>query len=247
MKKVLAVLATTTAVVAPAMLAPATLAHTFAPAAANVKRPTFAGYEFQNYVAVPAQVSAAIVVPKLKCKKGPQRDIEPGVGMESVSAFAGLFVFCQKGKAHYYPSLEVGSSTKNFPSDKAHAGDRIEFMMVQSTSRTTDTVIDETHHFTARKSGAGSGTGYGPTVGDFSVDIGTTKLGIPNFGTLTFSDALANGASSAAGPFGSLGSPSAAPSGYNLVTGPGATGALQVTTGPLSTSGETFETVFKHP
>ncbi len=78
MKKVWAVVTATAAVVASAILAPPALARPIGPETANAKRPTFTGYEYQNYVAVPAQVSAAIVVPKLKCKKGPQRDIEPG-------------------------------------------------------------------------------------------------------------------------------------------------------------------------
>lgn len=66
---------------------------------------------------------------------------------------------------------------------------------------------------------------------------------MPNFGTLTFTKALANGASSTPGPFGSLG-----PTAYNMIDGPAGSPptAVEVLTDPFTTNKESFKTVFKH-
>lgn len=209
--------------------------------AANTANTDFAGYDFANYVAVPAIVSATVVMPELKCTAGPERDIWPGVGIDSVNSFVGMDIFCKQGKAYYYPFMEVEYVTKLYVADAAHRGDKIAFKITESGANVTATVVDETHKFKVTKTGAGSGTGYGIRIGDSSVYEGTTKFGVPNFGTLTFSNALANGSSSTPGPFKALG-----PSGFNMVTGPGTSGPLQVKTNPFASNGETFATVFKH-
>lgn len=209
--------------------------------AANTANTDFAGYDFANYVAVPAIVSATVVMPKLKCTAGPERDIWPGVGITSVNSFAGMDIFCKNGKAHYYPFIEVQYVSKVYTAHTAHRGDKIAFKLTESTANVTATVVDETHKFTVTQTGAGSGTGYGLRVGDSSVYEGTRKFGVPNFGTLTFSHALANGSTSTPGPFKALG-----PSGFNMVTGPGTSGPVQVKTNPFASNGETFATVFKH-
>ena len=211
--------------------------------AANSGNPNFAGYEFQSFVAVPATVSATIVVPTLKCTTGPERDIWPGVGLASVSAFAGMDIFCKNNKAHYSPYLEVQGHAKVFAADTAHPGDKIEFKVTQSTSQTTDSVIDATHAFTATSSGTGSGSGSGVMVGARPVYLGSGKLGIPNFGTITFSHALANGSTSTPGPFGALG-----PTAYNMIAGSGGSPptTVQVLTNPFASNKESFKTVWKH-
>lgn len=211
--------------------------------AANSRQVGFAGYEFQSFVAVPATVSATIVVPKLKCTAGPERDIWPGVGLASVSSFVGLDMFCKNGKAHYSPLLVVQSVTQSYAADTAHPGDTVEFKMYEGTAQTVGTVVDKTHAFTVTKTGAGSGSGSGLMVGDDAVYFAGKKFGIPNFGTLTFSHALANGSTSTPGPFGSLG-----PTAYNMIAGSGGSPptAIQVLTDPLASSKETFKTVWKH-
>lgn len=221
-------------------VATAGLASPALASAANSPSPIFAGYQFNNYVAVPATVSATIVVPTLKCTAGPERDIWPGVGMQSVSSFVGLDMFCKNGAAHYSPFLEVENASKLFGTDTAHPGDVINFKLYESTGYTTGTVVDKTHAFTATKTGAGSGTGDGPKVGDSAIYLSGVKAGIPNFGTITFTHALANGSSSTPGPFGALN-----PTGYNMYT-TSPSSPLQVLTDPFGTSKESFKTVFKH-
>ncbi|HZU60170.1 MAG TPA: G1 family glutamic endopeptidase [Solirubrobacteraceae bacterium] len=208
--------------------------------AANSPNPNFAGYQFNNYVAVPATVSALIVVPKLKCTSGPERDIWPGVGIQSVSSFAGLDIFCKNGKAHYFAYIEVQSKAKVFAADAAKPGDKVTFKVYESTAHVIGSAVDQTHAFTATKTGAGSGTGNGVQVGDRPVYLGAGKLGVPNFGSITFTKALANGATSTPGPFGSL-----SPTAYNMFT-TSSSSPLQVQTNPFTSNKESFKTVFKH-
>ncbi len=208
--------------------------------AANSSSPSFAGYEFNNYVAVPATVSASIVVTKLKCTSGPEEDIWPGVGMQSVNSFVGLDMFCKNGKAHYSPYIEVQGTAKVYAADTARPGDKVKFKLYESTAHTTGSVVDTTHAFRAAKTGAGSGTGSGPQVGDRAVYLGSAYLGVPNFGTLTFTKALANGSTSTPGPFGSL-----SPTGYDMHVS-SASSPLRVQTDPFSSNKESFKTVFKH-
>jgi hypothetical protein len=94
--------------------------------------------------------------------------------------------------------------------------------------------VDMTHKFIATRNGSGSGTGEGITVGDFPVVSGTTTLGLPNFGTVAFSNALINGL-----PFGSAGTGLQADDLY-------ASSTLQITTTYSADNTEALATVFRH-
>lgn len=203
---------------------------------ANTPSNVFAGLYFNGYIGVPGAVSAVIEVPRLDCKGTPSagRAIYVGVGIQSVSSYARLYVGCTGGGvARYYPSLVVNGVTRNFAGDAAHAGDRIQFAVSQSDSQATDSVIDLTHRFAVTRNGGGSGTGQGITAGEYPVASGSSTYGVPNFGTLAFSSALINGY-----PFGSAGT--------GLQADDLSTGSLQIKTTYSAANKEGFAAVFKH-
>jgi hypothetical protein len=205
----------------------------------STKSTVFAGYNFAGYIGVPGAVSAIIVVPKLNCRATPPagRSVYAGVGIQSVNSYARLYLACTpRGVARSYPSLVVNGTIKNIASDVAHPGDTIEFAVSQSDSQVTDLVIDITHKFIVTRNGTGSGTGEGITAGDFPVVSGSTTLGVPNFGTLSFSSALINGY-----PFGSAGTGLQADDLYAS-----STGALQIKTTYSASNEEAFATGFRH-
>ncbi|HLJ66930.1 MAG TPA: hypothetical protein VKX16_06185 [Chloroflexota bacterium] len=200
---------------------------------------TMAGYNFANYIAVPGAVSAIIAVPRLNCNGTPSAGsaMYAGVGIQSVNSYARLYLACTpQGVATYYPSFVVNGSTRNFASDVAQAGDRIQLSVSQSDAQVTDSVIDMTHPFIATSNGSGGGTGAGITVGDFPVVSGATRSAVPNFGTLAFTAALINGY-----PFGSA---NPGLHGHNLYAI--STGVLNIQTTRSATNKEAFTTVFKH-
>ncbi len=207
--------------------------------ATTTQSTTLAGYTFANYIAVPGAVSAIIVVPKLNCKATPTAGsaMYAGVGIQSVSSYARLYLACTPQRvASSYPSLVVNGSTRNIASDVARTGDTIELAVSQSASHVTVSVIDITHGFIATGNGAGSGTGEGITVGDFPVVSGAATSGMPNFGTLDFSSALINGY-----PFGSANPGLQADDLYASSTGP-----REIKSTYSATNKEAFATVFEH-
>jgi len=236
-------LAAALALTQPALASTARATKPLAERAAHTRSTTLAGYDYNYYIGVPGAISAIIVVPKLKCTGTPAAGsaIYAGVGIQSVNSYARLTLACTaKGVAQYYPSLDVNGTIKNIGSDVAQAGDTVEFAVSQSSSKDTISVIDLTHKFMATSYGSGSGTGSGIIVGDFPGLSGSTTLGVPNFGTLTFTSALVNGLA--------LGfAPAAGSSGLqanDLSTS--STGPLQIKTNDIGSNKETFATVFKH-
>jgi len=207
--------------------------------AANMPSTVMAGLDFNNYIGVPGSVSAAIVVPKLNCKGTPTAgsSIDAGVGIQSVNSYARLTLTCTpQGAARYYPSLVVNGTVENVMADSARAGDTVEFAVTQSDAKMTDTVIDVTHKFNVTRNGNGSGTGQGILAGDFAAVSGSTTAGVPNFGTVTFSNAVVNGY-----PFDTT------PAGLtadDLSTN--SAGPVQITTTSPGRNPEQFLTVFKH-
>jgi Peptidase A4 family len=221
-----------------------TAALGFAPPALAVTAPVtsaqsnvFAGYNFANYIAVPGAVSAVVAVPNLKCKtaSAPGSSMYVGVGIQSVNSYARLYLACTaKRVAQYYPSLDVNGTIKNVPGHMARAGDKVEFAVSQSDSQVTITVIDLTHRFSVTTNGSGSGTSEGVLAGDFPVS-GTTAP-VPNFGKLTFSNALINGY-----PFGLAGSGLQTD---NLAVN--SSGPVQIKTVYSPATKEAFTTMFEH-
>ncbi len=198
-----------------------------------------AGYDFPTYIAVPGAVSATIVVPKLDCKPTPGGSIYAGVGIQSVSSYARLYLGCTpQGVARYYPSLVVGGTTKNFGSDLARVGDTIELAVSQSDAEVTVSVIDLTHKFVATSNGGGGGTSEGVLAGDFPGVSGSTTAAVPDFGTLIFSNVIINGF-----PFASA--PGTKVQADDLEAS--SSGPVEIKTTYSASDNEAFATVFVHP
>jgi hypothetical protein len=201
---------------------------------------TSAGYEYANYVAIPESLSAAMVVPKVKCHPMEETAVYPEVGVEDNTTAAGLVIGCEGTHAFYWPSVTVDNAVTNFPHNPAHPGDKIELGIAQSSSSTTAAVTDMTHKFTVHQTGAGNSTGN-----DLFVGLGawndSTELGVPDFGTLSMSKALLSGS-----PFGSFGTPSDLRR-YDRYTSSDSSGAIQIATGAFAGNHEDFQLTYKRP
>ncbi len=199
---------------------------------------TQAGYDFATYIAVPGAVSATVVVPKLDCKATPGGSIYAGVGIQSVSSYARLYIGCTaQGVARYFPSLVVAGTTKNYAGDVARVGDTIALAVSQSDSQVTVSMIDLTHKFVATSNGGGGGTSEGVLAGDFPGVSGSTTAAVPDFGTLVFSNALINGYPFAA-------SPGTKVQAYNLYAS--SPSVQEIKTTFSAANHESFTTVFEH-
>jgi hypothetical protein len=209
--------------------------------------PTFAGYSLRAAGEANWASTSTFRVPRVSCGKA-RSGIAPSSGVylgTSSSAFAAasLFVGCYQGKAHYWPSLHLGSKNFNFPAAKAHPGDTIVVrasIVLHGSARKSETVsvsvVDKTRKITKKKSekltGPSLGGGY-PWTGDSAWEVRGKFLRVPRFGKLRFSHALVNG--------GAWRGPSIVR--YNRVS---KTGQLQIKTGALSRSHEAFSTFFRH-
>jgi|GEM_PF-2700427 len=198
----------------------------------------FAGYEYANYVAIPESVSAALVVPKVRCGAGDEGAVYPEVAVEQQTSAAGLVIGCNGPQAYYWPSVTVDNAVTNYPSDGARPGDKIDLSVTQSFAATTVTVTDVTRGFAVKQTGAGGGTGV-----DLLVGLGAwndqQQASVPTFGTVSFSDAMLNGS-----PFGSFGTASNLER-FDRYTSSSA-GTLQIATGAFAGDKTAFDVSFKH-
>lgn len=198
--------------------------------------PAFAGYQ-ANVAAGSATSSAAqYKVPKLSCTSA-YRAITPVAGVEANSfatfSSAFLFVGCHKGKAAYFPSLVINGSLTAYSTTPLAAGDVIKVSAKVTTTRTTVQVTDVTKGVTKKLTGAGASPAAA-YFGDSDWVTGSgTVVGVPNFGTLTFSHCLINGAALAGSH----------PAKWQRVN---SSGVVQIAPGALSSAGTAFPTHFKH-
>lgn len=209
---------------------------------ATVKSTSFAGYGYQGGGEGSFNVSATVVVPKVKCSSA-FRAIAASVGVYNASngfSAADVVVGCKGGKAFYFPSLEVNTTTtkprgKNYTKDHVRPGDKVKLEVSQTPSKVTVSVIDTSRKkIHVSRHGAGSPSGSGPWVGDVAVSAKNGKLrGVPNFGTTRFS-----GARLGKTPFGS-----AFPARYNRYS---KKGTLQIKTSTFAKNHKSFKTIFKH-
>lgn len=194
----------------------------------------FAGYE-ANVTAGSATTSAAqFKVPALSCTSA-FRAITPVAGVETNNftsySSAFLFVGCRSGKAVYFPSLVVNGTETNYTTTRLAAGDVIK-VSTKVTTGTTVQVTDVTKGITKKLTGpaASSSAAY---IADSAWYNSGTLLGVPKFGTITFSHCLIDGKTLA----------SAHPTRVQRVN---SSNVVQISTGALSTAGTTFATHFKH-
>lgn len=197
--------------------------------------PAFAGYQ-ANVAAGSATSSAAqYKVPKLSCTSA-YRAITPVAGVEvnSFATFSSAFLFvgCHKGKAAYFPSLVINGSLTAYSTTPLAAGDVIKVSAKVTTTRTTVQVTDVTKGVTKKQTGPGASPSAA-YAGDSDWSNAGTLLGVPSFGTLTFTKCSVAGTALAASH----------PAKYQRVN---SSNVVQIATGALPSKGTTFATHFKH-
>lgn len=231
----LAALAAALGFAAPALASPATPIPT-------KKSKGFAGYRVNAKVAPQngeVDVTATIVVPKLKCTKA-HRAMVASAGLvedsKTNASLGGLSIGCAHGKAHYFPLLVVNDHLQNFPKTSAHPGDMVTLEASVDSTETTVEVFDHTHMFDKSKTGAtySSFVGY-PWIGDLTKGTKSRTLGVPKFGKMRFSTATIDG-----NPFG-LTAPQVR---FNLYNSSKA--KLKIKTGGYAAGKQAFSTIFKH-
>ena len=210
-----------------------TSARPFAPSVIN--NLDFAGYAAAVAPGSATSAAAQFKVPRLSCTAA-DRSIAPEV-LVAVNNFrsessAYLFVVCHRGRAFYFPALDINGNEVNYAITSVRAGDVIKISAKVTTRATTVQVTDVTRRVTKRRTGAGARPSA-VLVGDDSVFLNTTRLGVPNFGTLTFTSCLVNGRALARSH----------PVRDQRVN---SRGILQIATGALSPAGTAFATHYRH-
>lgn len=194
----------------------------------------FAGYEATVTAGSATTSAAQFKVPALSCTSA-FRAITPVAGVETnnFTSYSSAFVFagCHSGKAVYFPSLVVNGAETDYRTTALSAGDVIK-LSTKVTTGTTVQVTDVTKGITKKLTGpaASPSAAY---IADSAWYNNGTLLGVPKFGTITFTHCLVDGKTLA----------SAHPARYQRVT---SSNVVQITTGALSPAGTTFATHFKH-
>ena len=199
--------------------------------------PTFAGYQANVATGSPTSSAAQYKVPKLSCTSA-ARAITPvaGVAVNNFATYSSAFLFvgCRSGKAVYFPSLVINGTEKDYTTTHLAAGDAIKVFTKVTTTGTTVQVTDVTKAVTKKRTGPGA-SASAAYAGDSAWFTSTSAppLGVPNFGTLTFTHCLIDGKPLA----------SANPAQYQRVN---SSNVVQIATGALSSTGTSFPTQFKH-
>jgi hypothetical protein len=198
--------------------------------------PTFAGYQANVATGSATSSAAQYKVPKLTCTSA-ARAITPvaGVAVNNFATYSSAFLFvgCRSGKAVYFPSLVINGTEKDYTTTHLAAGDAIKVFTKVTTTGTTVQVTDVTKAVTKKRTGAGA-SASAAYIGDSDwVTSTNTLLGVPNFGTLTFTHCLIDGTALAGSN----------PAEYQRVN---SSNVVQIATGALSSTGTSFPTQFKH-
>jgi len=208
-------------------------AHAGAPSVIN--SPAFAGYQATVAAGSATSTAAQYKVPALSCTSA-YRAITPVAGVEvnSFATYSSAFLFagCHNGTAVYFPALVINGNETNYTTTPLSAGDVIKVSAKVTTTGTTVTVTDVTKGVTKQLTGAGASSSAG-YVGDSDWVSNGTLLGVPNFGTLTFTHCLIDGTALA----------SWNPAEYERVN---SSNIVQIATGALSSTGTAFPTHYKH-
>lgn len=202
--------------------------------ASVINNTVFAGYEATVAAGSATSSAAQYKLPALSCTSA-NRAITPvaGVGVNGNTTYSAAFVFtgCQGGKAVYFPALVISGNEVNYTTTAFHAGNLIKVATKVTTAGTTVSVTDATTKVTKKRTGSGASSSVA-YVGDSDWAVNGTILGVPKFGTLTFTNCLVDGKALAA----------AHPAKNQRVNG----SIVQITAGALSSAGTAFATHFKH-
>jgi hypothetical protein len=197
---------------------------------------TFAGYQATVTAGSATSSAAQYKVPTLSCTSA-YRAITPVAGVEvnSFSSYSSAFLFtgCHNGKAVYFPALVINGTETDYTTTPLSAGDVIKVSAKVTTTGTTAKVTDVTKGVTKQLTGPGASSSAA-YIGDSDwVTTTGTLLGVPNFGTLTFTHCLIDGTALA----------SWNPAEYQRVN---SSNIVQIATGALSSTGTAFPTHYKH-
>ena len=209
--------------------------------AAPIKNPGFAGYRHNGGSASATfNVRAVFVVPTVAACGPATRAIAPDIDVSNghKGSAVGVFVGCYQHKPDYFPFILLNGTTTSYAAGVIQPGDHIVLRLSEGPSSAELTFQDVTHNLVKVKTGSGLKSLGFPGIGDDSWVIKNVELGVPNFGTIAFSQCTVNGVAIGAG--GSAKSPAALQ--YDRVT---KAGTVQITSGPLSTN-DAFTTYFKH-
>jgi len=195
---------------------------------------SFAGYQTAVTAGSATSSAASFTVPALSCTTA-ERAITPGAGVAASQTSSAAFVFtgCQDGKAVYYPGLVINGTETDYTATPFSAGDVIKVSASVTTSGTTVQVADVTTGVTKTFTGAGA-SAVAAFIGDRGWATSTgTLLGVPNFGTLTFTNCLIDGTALASGH----------PREYLRANH---AGIVQIAPGAVSSAGPAFATYYNH-
>ncbi len=195
----------------------------------------FAGYQATVAAGSATSSGAQYKLPALSCTSA-YRGITPvaGVGVNGNTTYSSAFVFtgCHNGKAVYFPALVINGSETNYTTTTVHAGNVIKVSTKVTTKGTTVSVTDATTGVTKKLTGSGASPSVA-YVGDSDWVVNGTILGVPSFGTLSFTSWSVDGKALAR----------AHPARYQRVN---SSNVVQITTGVLSSTGTAFLTHYKH-
>lgn len=202
------------------------------PAQAAVKNSDAAWYRVRGPV---TSVSARFTIPKLTCPARGTLGIQPGVELFNdvgIYAMATVVVLCRKGNPVYRARTVLYDTGDRLPIT-IKTGDTMAVSLTATATASSASIADLTQRASVTVQVKTAARHLSAFVGDdyFTNDAGLL-LGVPPFGTITFTAAKADGHALAASH----------PTAVNRII----FGVLQIRTGPLNSAGTSFTTTFKH-
>ena len=198
----------------------------------------FSGYQTAVTTGSATSSAASFTVPTLSCTTK-NRVIAPDVGVAAnkskTASVAGVSIGCANGKAAYFPFLVANGAEADYTSTHFSAGDVINLSASVTTSGITVQVTDVTKNVSVATTITGAGASANAAwIGDDSwYSSSGTRLGVPNFGKLKFTNCLIDG--TALGGW--------HPQKLQRVNG---SGTVEIATGGLWPGGTTFNTLYRN-
>lgn len=207
--------------------------------AAPTSNRDFAGYQTGVTAGSATSSAATFTVPALSCTTT-NRTIAPDVGVAAnnfkTASVAGVSIGCASGKAVYFPFLVANGAEADYASTRFSAGDVINLSASVTISGIKVQVKDATKNVSVATTITGAGASANAAwIGDESwYSSSGARLGVPNFGKLTFGNCLIDG--TALGGW--------HPQAFQRVNG---SGTVEIATGGLGPAGKTFSTLYRAP
>jgi len=206
--------------------------------AATTSNRDFAGYQTNVTTGSATTLAASFTVPTLACttaNRGIAADAGVAANNYNTASIAGVSMGCAKGKAVYFPSLVANGAEADYTSTRLSAGDVINLSASVTTSGIAVQVTDVTKNVTVATTITGAGASANAAwIGDDSwYSNSGARLGVPNFGKLTFTNCLIDG--TALGGF--------HPQAYQRVN---SRGTVEIATGGPWPGGTAFNTLYRN-